>query len=275
MTRKIFREERLQEIYEQLLREKKVYVQDLATKFGVSPSSIRMDLVELDSRGLASRIYGGALLPTPRVDIDAIQGATREWRQELVSRSKISLAEKEAIGKSAAGLVQDGDTLMIDGGSTTQYVVKYLKGKRGLTIITNSIPLVPDLLTIEDTDIYLVGGLIYKDNAVLAGDITNTDIEQFNVMKAILGIDGIGLDAGLTAANPSASVVASTKRAMISSCNQLIIVADHTKLGKTCLVPVAPLEAMHYLVTDSDAPHDLLGAIRSRGPEVVIAEIPS
>jgi DeoR/GlpR family transcriptional regulator of sugar metabolism len=70
-------------------------------------------------------------------------------------------------------------------------------------------------------------------------------------------------------------VVASTKRAMISSCDQLIIMTDHTKPGKTCLVPVAPLDAMHCLVTDSEAPQDLIAINRSRGPEVVIAEIPS
>lgn len=273
MAKKIFREERLQKIYEQILTEKKVYVEDLAKQFAVSSSSIRLDLVELNSRGLVTRIYGGALLPDHTINGSRVNEGSQELKPELNFRSMSERAEKEAIGKSAASLIKDGDTLMIDGGSTTQCVVKHLARKRDLTIVTNSIPLLSDLLTIEDADVYLIGGLIYRDNVVLVGDIANTSIEQFNTMKAILGIDGISLEAGLTVANPNASIIASTKRKMISSSKQLIIVADYTKFGNDCLVPVAPLETMDYLVTDSIAPRDVIEAIRSCGPEVIVADI--
>ena len=201
----IFREERLEEIYKLLKSNQKVYVADLARTFAVSPSSIRLDLVELESRGLIRRTYGGAILPSAgEVFVEPLS--------ELSQRSKLMRAEKEAIGKLAVTLIGDGDSLMIDGGSTTLQVAKNLYARRNLMIVTNSISFLPDLLEIKDAVVYLVGGMVYRENGVLVGDIANNITASLHPKKAILGIDGISLKYGFTTGDPSVPAEASIKR---------------------------------------------------------------
>ncbi|MCL4487742.1 MAG: DeoR/GlpR family DNA-binding transcription regulator [Chloroflexi bacterium] len=265
MNRAIFREERLQSIFGRIEKDKRVYVKRLAKEFDVSDSSIRLDLAELESRGLLRRTHGGAILQA------ASNGNSVKSISSLHVRAQENQAEKDAIGGIAASLIDDGDTIMIDGGSTTQSVAKHLVGKHNLTIITNSISLLPDLFAIPDAVIYVVGGMVYRENEVLVGDISNENTGYFHPSKAVLGIDGVSPEFGLTAANTSVPAVAAIKKKMIASSHRLIIVADHTKLGRVCLMPVAPIDKMDFLVTDSGAPPEIVEAIHARGPVVKIA----
>ncbi|MGI9951891.1 DeoR/GlpR family DNA-binding transcription regulator [Moorellaceae bacterium AZ2] len=265
----MFREERLQAIYEKIRAEKKALVKDLAKEFGISASSIRLDLAELESRGLITRTYGGATLPNHWKNGSSLT----ENISELDVRNNINQAEKDAIGRLAASLVNDGDTIMIDGGSTTRHVAEHLSSARKLTVITNSISLLPALYAIKDVTIYLIGGLLYRENAVLIGDLANDMVKAFHPDKVIMGIDGISLTHGLTAANPSVPAVASFKRKLVATGSQLIIVADHTKLGRVCPMPIAPLSRMNYLVTDDQAPADFLEGVRLTGCTVLVAEV--
>ncbi len=275
MTKKIFRKERLQKIFEIIKSERKAYVEELAANFKVSASSIRLDLAELDKMGLITRIYGGAVLP--EYSLENIMNSTMDldYRPNLEMRSQKYFKEKEAIGKLAASFVEDGDTILIDGGSTTQFLVKNIINKKGLTVVTNSIPHIPDLIKIQDIEIYLVGGLIFPENLVLAGNLAIDSLRQIHVKKGFLGIDGISLEGGLTASNPHASEFVSIKKKMIETSDVHYFLSDYTKMGLICLMPIAPLEEMDYLITDSKVPKEFAEQLRSLGVNVKIAEVES
>jgi DeoR/GlpR family transcriptional regulator of sugar metabolism len=258
----IFREERLKWITHRLKISKSVQVNELAMEFGISPSMIRLDLKELEERGLLQRTHGGAILP------EGLSGRITTGKPPFDTRQSTLQAEKEVIGSATANLINDGDSLMIDSGSTTVHVVRALQSKHNLTIVTNAIDLLPDLLAIPDAQVYLSGGLVNRDYVTLLGEIANEVLGRFRTTKAILGIDGISLEHGLSATDPA---IAAAKRQMIAACGRLIIVADHTKFDQVSLYTLAPLEAAHTIVTDVGTPYKTVEAIRERGVEVVIA----
>lgn len=260
----LFREERLQMILERLLADGKVFVADLAEQFEMSSSTIRNDLAKLQSRGLLVRTYGGAVLP------EQVNTQLVVRKSALQLRAEAYRAEKEAIGRAAADLVSDGDTIMIDGGSTTHHVVRHLLDKRDLTFVTNATSLLPDLLTIPDANICLTGGLLHRGFETLLGEASIDVLERFRATKAILGIDGVSLQSGLTATNNS---VAIAKQKMIAASEQVIIVCDHTKFNQVCLIPIARVGEIDCLVTDSGAPSGIVEAIRAQGPTVILASV--
>jgi DeoR/GlpR family transcriptional regulator of sugar metabolism len=261
---KTFREERLKSIAERVMAGQAVYVNDLADEFGVSSSSIRIDLNELQEQGILKRTHGGAILA------DGLDGRLIAAKLPFETRQQQLQAEKEAIGRAAATLIDDGDAILIDGGSTTFYVARHLGEKRGLTVITNAISLLPDLMAIPDAQVYVTGGLLDRGLVTLLGEIALDTICRFRAVKAILGMDGISADTGLTVIDPA---VAATKRKMMAASRQLIVVSDHTKLDRVSLYTLAPLAAMHTLVTDAGAALETVEAIRACGPRVAIAEL--
>jgi len=260
--KKIFREERLQLILERLVQEKKVIVSDLVDHFNVSASLIRMDLAELESRGLILRTHGGAILPeNPQEDL-IIEKKFLQLRDETNAEAKAK------IGKATMELIHDGDSIVIDGGSTAFAVAKNFKIKRGLTIITTSIHLLPTLLDIPDAKIYLTGGLIHRELEDMIGDISQDSIGRFTPDIGIMGIDGISITKGLTSTDPA---IAPLKRKMISVSKNTIVVCDSTKLGKVCLLHVASLEDIDAVVTDENADPETVEKIEKQGPSVIIA----
>jgi DeoR/GlpR family transcriptional regulator of sugar metabolism len=264
MNQKLFREERLQLMTELVRTRRKVHVDELAEEFNISPSSIRLDLTELESRGLLKRTHGGAIATTK------FQGRMVTQKSSLELRQAAQQTEKMAIGRAAADLIEDGDTLMIDGGSTTFHVARHLIDKRGLTIITNAVSLLPYLTAIPDGRIFVVGGLLDPRFETLVGDITVDTLERFRTARAILGIDGISVDAGLSVTD---SAVAASKQKMMRLSDQIIIVCDHTKINQVCLIPIAPLEEIDCLVTDSNVSAETVAAIEASGPKVIVAPV--
>ena len=264
-SKKIFREERLTMIYHTIKENQKVFVSDLAKQFDISESSVRLDLAELETRNLIQRTHGGAILKDELSNNIVINLDTVNERVTHLQ------AEKDAIARKTASLIEDGDTIMIDGGSTTMLVAKYLADKKNLTVITNSIILIPEFLNNPNVNFYVLGGLAQNDHGVFVGYMTDEFVTQFHPQKTILGIDGISLEKGLTAANPSVPAVSTVKRKMIEVADQLIIVSDHSKFNRICLMPVAPIDAMDILVTDAGAPKEMIKQIEERGPKVIIA----
>lgn len=257
----LFREERMKEILRRVHAEESVHVNGLAEEFGVSRSSIRLDLAELEQRGLLKRTHGGAVagsLPQARLLLS---------KSPFEMRNRLLQDEKDAIGRAAAALIEDNDTLLIDGGTTTNHVARFLGTRRGLTIITNAVSFLAELEAIPDAQVYLSGGLLHRGFSTLLGGIAADIIGRFRAAKAILGMDGISLEHGLSVTDP---LIADSKRQMMAACAQRIVVCDHTKLNQMTLYRVAPIEAMQVLVTDSGAPAEFIEAVQSRGPRVVV-----
>lgn len=268
MERKRLPEERLATIYQKAQQTKTVTVNELAAYMQVSKSTVRNDLATLEARGLVKRTHGGAMLSqSAPTDTERFAPAHLPLEQRLTERE----AEKDAIGALAATLVEPGDTLMIDGGSTTQYVARHLAGHNGLTVITNSFYMMQTLMRMRDAVVYLAGGIVYRDSAIVVGESANEFLRRFKVKKAIIGIDGLSAAEGLTDADAQEPAVLSIKQCMIEACAELIIVCDHTKIGKVCLAPVAPLSRVSVVVTDSGADANQLQALQEKGIRVLVA----
>lgn len=260
MDSKIFREERLRMITEIACSQKKVIVNDLAEHFNRSQSSIRLDLAELEARGLLTRTHGGAILADD-VETDFVLG-----KIILTKRIETNKPEKQRIAEAVADLVHDGDSVMIDGGSTTYYVAKHLNSKRGLTVITTSLYLLPPLMENPETKIFMTGGMIHRDFQDLVGGISVDTLARFTPTCAITGIDAFSIDNGFTTTEPS---MAQIKKKMLSVCRNSIVVVDSSKYGKSCLFHVADLKDIYALVTDKNVPEELEQHLANSGVDLI------
>ncbi|MCZ7542931.1 MAG: DeoR/GlpR family DNA-binding transcription regulator [Anaerolineae bacterium] len=162
----MFREERLWEITQTLFEKQKVVSRELAREYGLNVATIRLDLAELERRGVAKRVYGGAVL----ADAGINGGKVAIAESPFVERLNLNRAEKEAIGKATAALIEDGETVMIDGGSTTYQVCARLGGRRNLTVISCAIhDQWESLVSQTDLQLFLTGGLLRPESLSLVG----------------------------------------------------------------------------------------------------------
>lgn len=260
MSSKLFREERLRLITEMAYQQKKVVVKDLAEEFNRSPSSIRLDLDELEARGLLVRTHGGAILAED-VETDFVLG-----KNFLTKRIEMNKPEKQRIAEAVADLVRDGDSVMIDGGSTTYYVAKRLHSKRGLTVITTSLYLLQPLMENSETKIFMTGGMFHRDFQDMVGGISVDTLGRFTPSCAITGMDAFSIESGFTTTEPA---MAQIKKKMLSVCRKSIVVVDSTKYDKSCLFHVANLKDVFALVTDKNVPEELAKHLEDSGVELI------
>ncbi|HEY59213.1 MAG TPA: DeoR/GlpR transcriptional regulator [Anaerolineae bacterium] len=256
----MFREERIRNIIELINKDKKVYVKDLAKRFNRSESSIRLDLSELEERGLILRTHGGAMI------IDSAMKNIELRKKILSSRINLFKEEKQRIGSATVDLIHDGDSILIDGGSTTAYVAQNLGKKNGLTVITSSIHLLPHLIEIPEIKIFLTGGFYFREYEELVGEISLDSLNRFKPDHTIMGIDGISLEHGLTSLEP---IIAPLKRKMIAASKDIIIVSDHSKFGRVCLLPVANLQDVQKIVTDNKVEKEFIESIQNQGLSIL------
>lgn len=262
MKKKVFREERLRMIMEMLFEQKSVSVDQLTRKFDKSAGMIRLDLAELETRGLISRTHGGAIL---------VQDSTEDFVLEknlLQLRVETKKEEKIRIGKAVADLISDGDSVMMDGGSTNYFVALELRKKRNLKIVTTSLFLFPVLSEIPDATIYLTGGTLRREYQDTFGEIALDTIKRFQPEHTILGVDGVSRTSGFTTVDPGLAMI---KRQMVAVTKDLIVAADSSKFGKVCLLSIADIQRTSVIVTDTGLPIEEADAIRQLGPEVIRA----
>lgn len=262
-----FRETRLENILDIISTQGGILVSDLAEKFGVSSSTIRLDLSLLEDRSLITRTHGGAML-RKEFRLNPIAGSG-----SITERSDLFRPEKKAIGRAAAALIKDGDTLLIDGGSTTSCVVDFLLEKKNLTVITNSLIIMQKMYLLPTISLYMLGGMSFSKHGVTIGPMTNEALKKFSPSKTIIGIDGLSVEKGLMAADPATPTVASVKVDMVKISSELIVVCDHSKLDQVCPMTIAPIESVDYLITDQYAPESIVRSIRTRGVQVIVAKI--
>ena len=251
-------EERHLRILDLIRARRFVKTTDLANTFGVSEETIRRDLEHLVTGGMARRIHGGAMIP---------QGTGLEPPYE--SRTNLHVAAKKKIAAFAAGLVNEGDTLIIDIGTTTLEFAKCLHDKGDLTVLTNSLPVAMELTLNRAAKIFLLGGMIRPDEMSLSGFLTEHALREFYVDKAILGAGGVSLREGITDYNVSE---AQARKLMITRAKEVIVLADHSKFGVTALTSVVPLSSVHKIVTDSGIPAADLQALTGEGIEVIVTD---
>lgn len=252
----VFIPERWERIIDLVQLQGRASVEEIAQALGISPTTVRRDLARIHEKGLIERTRGGAS-PSPHVRV----GPT------LAESRLINPSEKELIGKAASSLVSDDDTLMIDGGFTTYQVSRCVQSTN-LTIITNSLDVAQAFAARETTIVIVIGGELNSATGTLTGSVAEQQIRAYCADWAILGADAVSPEEGLTSPNP---LTAQTKKAMIESSHGLIVVADHTKLGRFSPHRVAPCSAIGALVTDDRADPGIVEAFRDSGINVIVA----
>lgn len=225
----------------------------LAERLGVSASTIRRDLTDLQEQGALKRTHGGAVAPEDVLEPE------REVRSQVFS------AEKRQLGRVAAGHVRPGSTILLTGGTTTQALVPFLADVPDLTVVTNSLPIAVALSQHDNVATVVLGGYLRPQEMSLLGHLTRQALEELSIDRAFVSAYGISR-AGLTGAHVNE---ADTDRHLLGAAAEVVVLADGSKFGRGGPVRIAGPERLTYVFTDASAPEDELAALRERGVEVV------
>jgi DeoR family transcriptional regulator, fructose operon transcriptional repressor len=228
---------------------------ELAEELGVSESTVRRDLDFLEETGAAKRTHGGVFYT----------GAAPQLPQ-YEERQPAQWDLKRAIAHRAAELIEPGDTLLLDGGTTTYEVARLLVGKP-FQIVTNSLPVANLLASHAATDLVLLGGYVYPRTGVTLGPYANDQLAQLNVRKTVLSVAGVN-ERGFYNSN---LLLVETERAMMHAADQVIVVADSTKFGRQSLAHLSPLNSVQTLVVDDQLPREWQERITAAGVELLLA----
>jgi DeoR/GlpR family transcriptional regulator of sugar metabolism len=230
---------------------------ELSSLLIASPATIRRDLEELGDQGFVQRVHGGAIL---------LEHNTKE--PPVMHRVSVQSEEKQRIGRVAASLVMEGDTIFLGSGSTVYEVAKNLFTCRNLTIITNSYPVIGALHDAPNVTIVCTGGLLRQGELSMIGHICEHTLQDLRADKVIMGIHALDLENGLSSGHLSEIL---TDRSILRLAPKVILVADHTKLSKVSSIIVGPITSIHTLVTDRSADLDFIEKFRSLGIKVLLA----
>jgi DeoR/GlpR family transcriptional regulator of sugar metabolism len=253
-----FKQARQTRILKTIRKHGQAAVAELCRSCGVSEVTIRRDLREMAEQGLLRRAHGGALLSMADVP-----------EPPVIQRMAAGHSWKEAIGQAAAALVADGESVFIGSGSTTAYVARHLTDHQNVTVVTNALNVASELAAARGVTVVVTGGMLRPSELSLIGHITEQALHEVRVDKVIIGMRAISPEAGLT--NDYLPEVM-TDRTILGMAPNLILVADHTKLGQVASAYVAPLEQVTTLVTDSGIVPQTLASLRRLGIQVVVAE---
>ncbi|MBS4222929.1 DeoR/GlpR family DNA-binding transcription regulator [Lederbergia citrea] len=254
--------ERRRVIRDLLKKNKSVKVSGLVELLHVSEETIRRDLAQLEKEGIAEKNYGGAILieETPNSQI-ILPVDERKFQYA---------AEKNVIGETAAQLVNKGQIVIIDAGSTTWHVAKNFADQANLTLISNAIDVAEECSKDETASIYLLGGKLRRNSMSLVGPQAEVELQNYNADFVFLGTSGISLRHGFTSSD---LYEAEIKRAMVSAGKKIVVVADHSKFEKAGLTSFCSFEQTDILITSDRADQDVLSEIKKRGVEVIIAPV--
>jgi DeoR family galactitol utilization operon repressor len=243
--------DREREIVRLLTEDANVSVGHLSESLGVSAVTVRSDLNNLAQKGVILRTRGGA---------------TPAFHPNVIVRQNLKVDEKNRIAQAAADLVDDGDTVMIEAGTTTALIAKYLLGKRFVNIVTNSALILPFARVNPGIHLTVVGGEFRPATESLVGPMALTELERFHVRLAFVGTDGFSLEGGLTTHLVEGAEIV---RKMSERSEETVLVADSTKHGRIGFVHVLPVTSVTKLVTDAGLPDQADAALREAGISVI------
>lgn len=248
-------EERRQHILGLVQSHGRVLVNELSENLGISQITIRKDLDYLQAKGLVQRTHGGALPLSAGAMFDpSLQEKMRQHSQE-----------KQRIANTAAKLVQEGQCVMLDSGTTTTVVAQALRRLTHLTVITNAINIAADLAG-TDFEVILTGGTLRKNSFSLVGPLAEDVLEEMHADILFLGVDGFDMEIGLTTPNVLESRV---NRAMVKAAKRVVVVCDSTKFHRRSLSRIVPPSSVHCIITDKGLPETDIETLRGQGIEVI------
>jgi DeoR family transcriptional regulator, fructose operon transcriptional repressor len=252
----MFAEERQKQILQYINEHTRASVAELTSVFHVSEATIRRDLKELEEGGLLRRTHGGALA-------NQSVGFEPTFSEKTVHHAD----EKKRIAAKAMDWVGEGDTVLLDSGTTTYQMVPSLASFRVLTVVTNSYRILQELEQAESLELVSTGGIVRKGTQSLVGPIAEQVLEMVKVDKVFLGTNALDLEAGLTTPN---LYEAQMKKAVIRAASQVILLCDSSKIGKTSFAKVAAISEVDVWITDERAPAEVVKQVRDSGVEVIL-----
>ena len=243
-----------------------VDLETLCRELDASESSVRRDLVQLEGEGALRRVYGGAMLAREGSNREIAREHFREQGLDFDWQSTHQAEEKRLIAAKTAELIEDRQTVILDGGSTVAAVAQALRN-RSLHVITNSLPIALALDDARQIEVTLTGGYLYPRLRVTLGPLCEQMLSGVSADVLIMGIGGVTAD-GFSNGN---SLVVGSERKMIEVARKVIIVADHTKFGRNAMIHVAPLDVADCVVSDGGLAEEYQELLRGQGVEVLLA----
>ena len=249
--------DRQHQILQLLERQHRISVAELCATFEVSEATARRDLESLANEGKLQRVHGGAIVLTQAPP-----------EQPILQRQNEQADEKIRIGQAAAALVQAGETIFLGSGTTVLEAARALRGRRDLTILTNSLPVVNALAGAEGITLICLGGMLRDSELSFIGHISEQALAEVRADKVFIGTRAISLEYGLTNEYLPETM---TDRAILKAGKEIVVLVDHTKFGRAATVRLALLDSIHTIVTDKGTSRDFIDAVQQRGMSVFVA----
>jgi len=249
--------ERQKQILSRLTRRGRLSVTEIVRQFSISEATARRDLESLAAQGKVQRVHGGVI---------AIEQAPPEL--PILERAKEQSHDKARIGRAAANLIGDKETVFLGSGTTVLEVARNLRDRKNLTVITNSLPVLNLLVGIAEITVIAVGGMLRESEMSFIGHITEQALTEVRADKVVMGTRCLSLEHGLTNDYLPETL---TDRAILKTGREVVIVADHSKVNRVATALLAPLEVMHAFVTDSKADKKFTQALKKMGITVIAA----
>jgi DeoR family transcriptional regulator of aga operon len=251
---KIFQEERMRGIMEILEKENRVLIADLCKIFNTTSVTIRKDLDQLEKEGYLKRTHGGAILYKP-----LFRGLA------LSEKEKLQADEKERIAKEAVKLISDGDTIILDSGSTTTQLARKMVNLKGLTVITNAVNIALELANSE-MEIIMTGGTLQKNSATLIGPLADESLRKISADKLFHGVDGVDYKVGLTTPDIDE---ANTSRVMMQRAGENILLVDSSKFGRRSLGVICQVKEVNKIITTKKMDAAEIEMLNNLGVEII------
>jgi DeoR/GlpR family transcriptional regulator of sugar metabolism len=249
--------ERQKQILSLLTQQGRLSVAEIVEQFSISEATARRDLETLASQGKALRVHGGVI---------AIEQAPPEL--PILERESEQSEEKVQIGRAAASLVRNNETIFLGSGTTVLEIARNVRDHKNLTVITNSLPVLNVLAGLKEITVISLGGMLRESELSFIGHITEQALSEVRVDKVFMGTRGVSLEHGLTNDYLQETL---TDRAILKIGREVVIVADHTKVNRVSTALLAPLNSMHTFVTDSKVDKKFVQALKREGIQIVVA----
>jgi DeoR/GlpR family transcriptional regulator of sugar metabolism len=247
--------QRKQHILGVLQRDGQIVAKALSRELGLSEDTIRRDLRELAHEGLLQRVHGGALPASPAI-------------VDLAGRQQLATAAKVAIGRKAAQMIQDGQVVILDGGTTCAQVARQLRPDLRATIVTHSPTIAVELVSHRTVEVLVIGGRLFKHSAVAVGAAAIEALEHVRADSYFMGVTGIHLDAGLSTGDLEEAYV---KRALSARAAETIVLATADKLGVASPYVVGPVTELSGMITERGVPESVTAPFAALGVTITRA----
>lgn len=252
--------ERRSMIAQIVIEKGKVLLTELVAQFAITETSIRRDLDILESQGRLKRIHGGAI---------AVAGSSRF--ESYNEKMQLNINAKKRIGKAAVEMIKPHDVVLFDSGSTTLQIIKQiptdLRQGSAIRLVTNSVSISQEVLSWPSPNLIILGGIYLPDYQATAGPQTLRQLQDLTADIVFLGADGLTISGGATTAD---ILMAEVDRLMVERSRRTILVADSSKFGCVGFVPVKPVTAFQTIISDTNAPPDIVEKLRNEGVEVIL-----